>query len=78
MAPVYSDLICETPQIGKITGMNEVFKLAFEDQGNMEDHVAQMWNPLYLDLLSMYSRLKDLGLVYIDGEVIYPEEASHV
>jgi len=37
MAPVYSDLICETPQIGKITGMNEVFKLAFEDQGNMED-----------------------------------------
>jgi len=44
----------------------------------VEGHVAQMWNPLYLDLLSMYSRLKDLGLVYIDGEVIYPEEASHV
>jgi len=36
MALVYSDLICETPQIGKITGLNQVFKLAFEDQGNME------------------------------------------
>ncbi len=78
MAPVYSDLICETPQIGKITGMNEVFKLAFEDQGNMEGHVAQMWNTLYPDLLLVYDKLKQLGFVFIDGQVQYLEEAGHV
>jgi len=38
MAPVYSDLICETPEISKITGLSEVFKLAFEDEGSMEGH----------------------------------------
>ncbi len=40
MAPVYSDLTCETPEIRKITGLSEVFKLAFEDEGNMEGPVG--------------------------------------
>ena len=44
----------------------------------MEGHVAQMWNTLYTDLLLIYSKLKELGLVCVDGEIRYSEEASHV
>ncbi len=37
----------------------------------MEGHVAQMWNTLYPDLLLMYEKLKENGLIYIDGTVCY-------
>jgi len=37
----------------------------------LEGHVAQMWKPLYRDLLLMYEKLKEIGLIYIDGTVCY-------
>ena len=44
----------------------------------MEGQVAQLWNTLYPDLLLVYGKLKQLGFIFIEGEVCYPEEADHV
>jgi len=42
----------------------------------VEGYVAQMWNPLYADLLAVYDKLKEFGFVFINGGVQYLEEVS--
>jgi len=39
----------------------------------MVSRVSRSWNSLYPSLLQMYEKLVELGLVYVDGEVVYPE-----
>lgn len=44
----------------------------------MVSSVGGSWNTLYPSLLLMYEKLEGLGLLYIDGEAVYPEENSDV
>lgn len=44
----------------------------------MEGQVADSWHTLYSDLLLMYDKLKNLGIVSIDGQITYLEENSNV
>lgn len=42
----------------------------------MAREIDATWNPIYASILLMYKKLRDLGFVYYDGEIVIDDETE--
>ncbi|HEY4963925.1 MAG TPA: hypothetical protein VIH90_04480, partial [Candidatus Saccharimonadales bacterium] len=79
--PTYDDIVSGTPDVTKITGVNEVFVPVNFSQNPLAGYTSRVGNPFLSDFILLAEKLDQLGFTYYKGKVVVVEpieEQKHV